>query len=267
MAASPPPSKKQKTTTTDIPAYELIYWPSIPGRGEHVRLAFEATSTPYTDISNTTPPSAQAVLTQIAPSNLGSTTNPPPLAPPILKHGDLLLSQTPNILLYLAPKLGLAGPEGDENAIYKINALALTALDGLSNEVHETHHPIGPGLFYEDQKDEAKRRAHDFLSTRLPKFLGYFERVLQGEASAGGEWLYGGQLTYADLVLFQCLDGVAYAFPKKVGKVKEGGEFEKVWELYERVKGVEAVKEYLASERRVGYGQGIYRRYEELDEE
>ena len=263
-----PPAKKQRTEDSTSPPFELIYWPNIPGRGEHVRLAFEATRTPYTDACNdSSPPSPQAVLEQISPKNTGSGTNPPPLAPPVLKHGDLLLFQTPAILLYLAPQLGLAGPKDDATAIHRINALALTALDGFSNEVHETHHPIATGKVYEDQKSEAKARAHDYLSARLPKFLAYFERVLNGEASKGGEWLYGGELSYADLVLFQCLDGVSYAFPKRVKTLREGGEYDKVWGVYERVKGQEAVKEYLGSERRMKYGNGIYRRYEELDEE
>ena len=162
--------------------------------------------------------------------------------------------------------MGLAGGDGaDENAIYRINQLALTALDGLSNEVHDTHHPISAKAYYEEQKPEAKRRSAEFVEKRLPKLLGYFERVLQGEASQGGEWLYGGEMTYADLVLWQCLDGTGFAFPKAVGRAREGGEFKRVFEHQERVKGVEGIKEYLASERRLGYGNGIYRHYPELD--
>ena len=178
-----------------------------------------------------------------------------------------MISQTPNILLYLAPKLGLAGKADDEDAIYRINQLALTALDGLSNEVHDTHHPVSNSAYYEDQKSEAKRKSEHFVKNRLPKFLGYFERVLAGEASGGGEWLYGGEMTYADLVLWQCLDGTGFAFPKAVGRCREGGEYGRVWAHQERVGGVEGVREYLGSERRLGYGNGIYRYYEELDVE
>ncbi|KAL9632604.1 MAG: hypothetical protein Q9164_005219, partial [Protoblastenia rupestris] len=258
-----PPSKRQKT---DAP-YELIYWPSIPGRGEHIRLCLEATKTAYTDVSNHTPAGASAVLDLISAKNLGDASNPPPLAPPILRHGDLLLAQLPNILLYLGPRLGLAGPKDNETAIYHINQLALTALDGLSNEVHDIHHPISTAAVYEEQKEEAMAKARDWLGKRLPKFLGYFEKVLQGEGSRGGEWLYGGKLTYADLVLWQCLDGVGYAFPKKMAKVKEEGKFGKVFALCERVGELEAINEYLGSERRLKYGMGIYRHYPELDSE
>lgn len=195
----------------------------------------------------------------------GDANNPPPLAPPVLKHGDLVLSQTPNILLYLAPKLGLAGPEGDENAIYHVNQLALTALDGLSNEAHDVHHPVAIGAYYEEQKEEAKRKAADYITNRIPKFLGYFERVLQSDASKGGEWLYGGQLSYADLVLWQCLDGVTFAFPNALKQCRDGQEFGKLFELYDRVKERDSIKGYLASERRKAYSKGIYRHYPELD--
>ena len=251
-------SKRQKTDP-----YELLYWPGIPGRGEHIRLAFEATGTPYNDVC-VAASNAKAVLSHISKDNVGDATNPPPLAPPVLKHGDMLLSQTPNILLYLGQKLGLA-PDFDDDGYgyYHVNALTLTALDGLSNEPHDTHHPIASAKYYEEQKEESIKKSEDYREVRLPKFLEYFERVLGGEASKGGEYLYGGKLTYADLVLFQCLDGVSFAFPKCVEKVKQGGKYEKVWGLYERVKG--EVKGYLESERRQKYSMGIYRYYEELD--
>jgi len=267
MATATRSSKRQKTDNEDRP-YQLIYWPGIPGRGEHVRLVFEATGTPYTDVSNGTKEGVNAVLSQISDKNTGDEHSPPPLAPPILRHGDdITLSQTPNILLYLGPKLGLV-PSVDEDPVgmYHVNALALTALDGLSNEPHDVHHPIASGAYYEDQKAEALKKADDYRSVRLPKFLGYFERVLSGPASSG-EWLYGDRLTYADLVLFQTFDGVQHAFPKCTAKLRAEGNFAKVFALYDRVKALDTVKAYLASDRRMKYGLGIYRHYPELDEE
>ena len=263
-------SKSQKTTSSsggEGAPYELLYWPGIPGRGEYVRLCFEATSTPYTDVCNASKSNMSQLISLISDKNTGDETNPPPLAPPVLRHGDLLVSQTPNILLYLGKRLGLAGAEGDENAIYHVNQLALTALDGLGNEAHDTHHPIATSAYYEDQKPEAKKKAEDYTAYRLPKFLDYFERVLESQASRGGEYLYGGQITYADLVLWQCLDGVSFAFPKAIGGLKKGGKYGKVFALYERVKGLEEIKDYLGSERRMRYGMGIYRHYPELDSE
>ena len=274
MATSTRSSERQKTgggssaSASDFKDYKLIYWPGLPGRGEHIRLAFEATGTPYTDVANGTDQGAKAVVSQISDKNTGDESNPPPLAPPILQHGDnILLSQTPNILAYLGPRLGLV-PDIKEDVVglYHVNALALTALDGLSNEPHNVHHPIASGAYYEEQKDEALKKAADYRSVRLPKFLAYFERVLSGPASQGGEWLYGGNLTYADLVLFQTLDGVTFAFPKCIGKMRDSGKYDKVFGLYERVKRLEKVKSYLESNRRLKYGMGIYRNYPELDE-
>ncbi|KAL8767922.1 MAG: hypothetical protein Q9209_005710 [Squamulea sp. 1 TL-2023] len=267
MASSPAPKRARPTGSSPNPSppYLLHYWPTIPGRGEPIRLCFEATSTPYTDVTNSDPDSGMETLMSLTSSS-SSSSSLPHFAPPILQHGDLHISQLPNILLYLGPKLGLV-PDGDENAVYHINQLALTVLDGLSNEAHDTHHPIAVGDYYEDQKDAAKRRAADYISNRLPKFLGHFEKVLQSSASKGGEYLYGGQLTYADLVLFQGLDGVNFAFPKAVQKLRDEGEYQGVWALYERVKELESVKEYLGSERRLPYGNGVWRHYEELDDD
>ncbi|KAI1453142.1 hypothetical protein F4805DRAFT_470292 [Annulohypoxylon moriforme] len=244
----------QDASSKDVP-YELIYWPGIPGRGEHIRLALEEAGATYTDTAQIENGMDQ-VTAQIDGENVGDDLNPPPFAPPILRHGDMLISQTPNILLYLGPRLGLVPHDDDEehpDALYKVNALTLTALDGLSNEVHDCHHPIGSGLYYEDQKDEAKRKSKDFVENRLPKFLGYFERVLQGKASGEGPWLYGGQLTYADLGI------------KAVAAAEKSGKYAHVFKLYSAVKERPRIKDYLASKRRQDYSMGIYRYYEDLD--
>lgn len=246
--------------------YHLLYWPGIPGRGEHIRLALEQAGADYTDTARTED-GAKPILAQIDESNKGDSTNPPPLAPPILKHKGCVISQTSNILLYLGTTLKLApSPQDDSSGFYHVNALTLTALDGLSNEPHDTHHPIATMSYYEDQKDEALKKAKDYRENRLPKFLSYFQRVLKGEASQGGEYLYGGKLTYADLVLFQTIDGVSFAFPKCVGRLKQSGKYDKVFALHERVKGLKNVKAYLDSDRRQKYSMGIYRHYPELDD-
>ena len=258
-------SKRQKTSKDNetSPPYELIYWPSIPGRGEHIRLVLEDAGVLYTDTAHAKD-GMKSVTAQISPSNLGDSLNPPPLAPPILKHGDLTISQTSNILLYLGPRLGLM-PEGD--GMFRVNALVLTALDGLSNEAHDCHHPVSTSSYYEDQLEESKRKSKDYRENRLPKFLGYFERVLRGEASAGGEWLHGGKCSVADICLFHCLDGVKFAFPRAMGRLEKEGKYKGVFELYGRVKGRERIKAYLESERRQEFSLGIYRHYPELDEE
>lgn len=210
-----PSSKKARTQ----PPYELLYHPSIPGRGEYIRIALEATKTPYTDPANTEPNGNDKVRSLLSSTNTyDSSSNPPIFAPPALRvAGDgpndktLLISQTPNILLYLGPKIGLA-PSDDEDQPTRlhINQLTLTALD-LSNEVHDVHHPINVMDYYEDQKEEALRKSVPFREQRLPKFLEYFERVLRGnrEVHGGGEgrYLVGEKLTYADTTLWQVVDG------------------------------------------------------------
>lgn len=172
----------------------------IPGRGEHIPLRFAEAGVSYSDTAFIEG-GMDILHAYISDQNLGDENSPPPFAPPILKHGGLIISQTPNILMYLGPRLGLAG--NTSNDVYKINTLALTALDGFSNEAHNYHHAIAIDLYYEQQKEECLRRSKDWVKNRLPKFLGYFERVLVGKASSDGPWLYGGSLTWADLVLFQ----------------------------------------------------------------
>jgi glutathione S-transferase len=263
--ASTQAAKRQKSSK-DVP-YELIYWPGIPGRGEHIRLLLEEAGAEYTDAAHEKD-GIKKVLAAIDAKSTGDELNPPTCAPPILKHGDLKITQTPNILLYLGPRLGLVpSTEEDEDAIYKINELTLTALDGLSNEPHDCHHPVATGAYYEDQKEESKRKSADYIANRLPKFLGYFERVLVGEASKGGKYLYGGKLSYADLVLFQCLDGVKFAFPNAMARLEREGKYNHVFALHKSVQERPKIKEYLASERRQQYSNGIYRHYPELDEE
>lgn len=208
--ASDKPTKQQKPDK-DMP-YNLIYWPGIPGRGEHIRLVLEEAGAEYTDTAH-----IEGGINEVIALVQGKADdiNPPLCAPPVLKHGNLMISQTPNILLYLGPRLGLV-PDADEDpdGLYQVNGLALTALDGLSNEPHDCHHPISAGLYYEDQKPESKRKSEDYVKTRLPKFLAYFERVLSSKTSGDGPWLYRGRLTYADLVLFQVCTKDLHGLPE-----------------------------------------------------
>ncbi|VBB75013.1 Putative glutathione S-transferase [Podospora comata] len=261
--ASETPARRQKSSK-DVP-YRLIYWPGLPGRGEHIRLALEEAGAEYVDTAH-----LEDGINDVLAYNSGEQpkdeTNIPLFAPPILQHGDLVISQTPNILLYLGPRLGLVTDlENDPDGLYRINSLALTALDGLSNEPHDCHHPIATGLYYEDQKEESKRKAEDYVKNRLPKFLGYFQRVLESKASGDGPWLYGGKLTYADLVLFQCLDGLMFMFPKATTKLEREGKHGKVFALHKAVAERPKIGSYLESSRRQKYSNGIYRYYEELD--
>jgi glutathione S-transferase len=137
--------------------------------------------------------------------------------------------------------------------------LQLTISD-LVVEIHDTHHPIAAGLYYEDQRKEAKRRTADFHKSRLPKFLGYFEDVI---ARSGDAFLLGRRLSYADLSLFQIVEGLRYAFPKAMKRLEK---FPRVVAVHDRVTKRPRIAAYLASERRLPFNeQGIFRHYRELD--
>ncbi|KAI1810810.1 glutathione S-transferase protein-like protein [Poronia punctata] len=239
--------------------YELIYYKGVPGRGEMIRLALEEAGVPYTDTASL--PTFETARDYVTDYLQRKEGNPPYYAPPLFKHGDLVISQTSNILMYLGNKLGLSG--SSEHDAYRVNALAQTALDGLLNEVHSTHHPISTEMYWEEQKEESIKCGKEWLKTRLPKHLGFWQSVLEG---GKGPWILGEMLTYADLVLFQCLDGTQYAFPKAMKQAKESGKYDRVFQLYEDVRARPNIATYLASERRQKYDTwGIYRYYKELD--
>jgi glutathione S-transferase len=234
-------------------SYELFYWPSIQGRGEFVRLALEEAGASYVDVARR-PDGMKEMMKLLR----GDASTLPPFAPPFLRHGKVVLAQVSNILEYLGPRLDLV-PEGEAGRM-AVNQIQLTISD-LVSEVHDTHHPIASGLYYEDQKPEAARRSKAFVSERIPKYLGYFERVLE---HGGGEWMVGKAISYADLSMFQTLTGLAHSFPKAMGHVKPSIPL--LGALRERVAARPRIAAYLASERRIPFSaQGIFRAYPELD--
>jgi len=234
--------------------YELYYWPSIQGRGEFVRLALEEAGADYEDVARV-PQRGVPALTRFLE---GKSDGHPPFAPPFLKAGKLVIAQTANILLWLAPRHGLA-PKSEAARLWA-HQLQLTVSDWLV-EVHDSHHPIGGAFYYEDQKPESKRRAAHFTAERLPKFLGYFERVLVREK---GGWLLGKAFSYADLSLFQVIAGLRYAFPGAMARLEP--RYPRSVALHDRVAARPRLAAYLASNRRIAFNQhGIFRHYGELD--
>lgn len=241
--------------------YELYYWPTIQGRGEFVRLALEEAGLDYVDVARGR--GGEDKMFQLLD---GERVERPSFAPPFLKAGDFLIGQTANILLYLGARHGLA-PKAEAGRLWA-HQLQLTIAD-LVQEVHDAHHPIASSLYYEDQRKEARRRAADFLQTRAPKFLGYFERVLErnqkGATGRRGGHLISARLTYPDLSLFQVVEGLRYAFPNAMRRIET--DCPRVVALHERVKARPRLKAYLASKRRVPFSEeGIFRHYPELDE-
>jgi glutathione S-transferase len=237
--------------------YELYYWPNIPGRGEFVRLVLEEAGADYVDVARQ-PREQGGGVERVAEFWAGRSAGHPVFAPPVLKQGDLVLAQTAAICHFLGRRHGLA-PADEAGAAHALE-LQLTIAD-LVDEVHDTHHPISPALYYEDQKAAAQQRAAHFVGERLPRFLGYFERVLRRN---GDEVLVGGATSHADLSLFQALEGIDYAFPRAFAKASAATPG--VLALRERVRARPRIAAYLASPRRMAFNQeGIFRRYPELD--
>ncbi len=238
---------------------ELHYWPTIEGRGEFVRLALEAAGAPYVDVARGAVhaglgvPQMQRLMQDEAQTH-------PPFAPPFLKDGELLIGQTAAILHYLGPRLKLVGRSQASSSWTQ--QIQLTICDMVS-EAHDTHHPVGASLYYEEQKPEALRRAREFCQTRLPKFMQWFETVLLRNP-AGPRHLVGGRLSYADLSLFQLVQGLRYAFPRAAARTLRTTPLAVA--LHDRVAALPRVAAYLASPRRIAFNeQGIFRRYPELD--
>ena len=221
--------------------YELYYWPGIQGRGEFIRLALEDAGAAYADVGRGT----AGVGKMMAAMKRHHV-----FAPPFLRAGTVVVAQTALILHFLGPRLGLA-PKAEKTRLW-LHQQQLTISDWLV-EVHDTHHPLGGGLYYEDQKPEALRRSRLFLKDRVPKYMGYFETLSRPKGT-----------TYLDLSLFQMIEGLRYAFPNGFSRVER--KYPKLMALHDRVAARPGLARYLASERRVPFNeQGIFRHYPELD--
>lgn len=234
--------------------YTLYYWPSIQGRGEFVRLALEDAGAAYDDAART-----KAGMERMMAMMKGEGDKRPPFAPPFLKAGKLVIAQVANILFYLGPRLKLS-PRDEANRLW-LHQLQLTVTDFVK-EVHDTHHPVSTGQYYEDQKPEAKKYAESFLKDRVQKYLGYFEKLI---AKSGGPFVLGRKVTYVDLSLFQLIEGLRYAFPKAMKRIER--KVPNVVGVHDRVAQRPGIRKYLASKRRIAFNEeGIFRHYPELDE-
>lgn len=232
--------------------YELYYWPEIQGRGEYVRLALEDAGADYVDAARKG--NGTSAMMKLMDERRGT----PPFAPPFLKAGKLVIGQTANILLYLGARHSLA-PKTEAGKLW-VHQLQLTIADFVL-EAHDTHHPLGPTLYYEDQRAPAKKRTDEFWNERVPKYLGYFEALLKAN---GGGYVTGRRISYVDLSLFQLVEGLRYAFPKRMKAFEE--DIPGLVALCDRVAARPNIKAYLASERRIPFNDsGIFRYYKELD--
>lgn len=236
--------------------YELYYQPSIQGRGEYIRLALEDAGADYVDVARD-PDFGRPGIMKILED---PTVEHPSYAPPFLKAGKLMIGQTANILEYLGPRLGLA-PKDQASRLW-LHQLQLTITDWVA-EVSAVHHPIANALYYEEQKEVAKQRAKYFVSLRIPKFFGYYEKILQ-KNPRHSSYLLGKEVSYVDLSLFQVVAGLRYAFPRTMAKIEPN--IPRTSALHDRVAARPRLKKYLASPRRLPFNQnGIFRHYPELD--
>jgi glutathione S-transferase len=237
---------------------EFYYWPGIQGRGEFVRLLLEDAGATYVDAARE---NQDGLMTMMRFLEGQEPEGALPFAPPFVKVGDVIVSQTANILAFLAPRFGLVP---DHEALRaEANQIQLTLADFV-DEIHDTHHPIAGSLYYEDQKAAAKRRARDFVKERMPKYLGWLEKVLARNRRSGGQWLVGSECTYTDLSAFQIVEGLRYAFPNGVARLEP--QIPRVIALHDRVAQRPRIAAYLTSKRREPFNQmGIFRHYPELD--
>lgn len=237
--------------------YELYYGVTNPGRGEFVRLALEEARADYVDVAREAGPGmGPDAMARYLKDPL---VDHPQFAPPFLKHGDLVIGQTANILHYLGPRLGLV--PGDEGGRLWAHQLQLTVAD-LVMEIQHTHHPVAHGLYYEDQKAESLTCCKHFLTERVPKFLGYFERVL-GRPGGSGH-MVGASLTYVDLSMFQLLEGLRFAFPRAMARLAP--DWPQLAVLHDHVAARPNIAAYIASPRRIPFNdKGVFRHYPELD--
>ena len=216
-----------------------------------MRLALEAAGIAYVD-------RARSEGEQGLTADLKAHAGRPPFAPPYLVAGELVIAQTANILMFLGERHGLA-PAAPADRLW-LHQLQLTMAD-LVAEAHNVHHPVDPMAYYEDQRAEAARAAEPFRDARIPKFLAYFE---QAAAANPHPWLVGDRWSYGDTSLFQLVEGLRYAFPRRMAAI--AADYPALHALRDRVAALPGIAAYLASDRRLAFNEdGIFRHYPELD--
>lgn len=232
-------------------AYELWYWPSIPGRGEFVRLALEAAGVDYRDMAREE--GAEALT-----ADMEKRGGIRPFAPPYIAHGDFAIAQVAHVLAWLADRHGFGAGELDRDL--ELIMLQLTVTDMVA-EVHAVHHPVAGSLYYDDQKDAAKQAAAHFRDERIPKFLGYFEEAL---GANDGPFVLGDTWSHVDTSLFQLVEGLRYMFPRRMKAVE--GDYPRLLACHAGVGEIDGVAAYRASDRCIAFNEnGIFRHYPELD--
>jgi glutathione S-transferase len=232
-------------------SYQLWYWPSIPGRGEFVRLALEAAEIEYEDMAREQ--GAEALI-----ADLQGRGGIRPFAPPYLVDGELCIGQTAHILAFLADRHDFGA--GELEVDLQLIQLQLDITDIVA-EVHNVHHPVAAALYYQDQMDAAYEAAQHFRDQRLPKYLDHFEAALEEN---GGPCVLGDRWTHVDTSLFQLMEGLDYMFPNRMREL----DYPRLELCRQAMMEIAGVEQYLASDRRLPFNEdGIFRFYPELDSE
>lgn len=240
-------------------AYELIEGPADAGQGEFVRLALEAAGAPYTDVSRAAggaagrgPAAWDALLRD-------RQLPTPPLDSPVLRDGALLLGQPAAILHHLAPTLKLVARSELSRALTQQIQLTLEALlHGLA--------PLQAQLGPDDAavpSAELRAQLQRWVRDTLPRTLVWCETLI-ARNPAGTRHLVAGKLSYADLSLFQLIEGLRHAAPAASARVLAATPL--LLQLHRRVAELPRVRAYLKSERRAPFSaHGLFRAHPALD--
>ena len=229
--------------------YELYYWPGIQGRGEFVRLALEAAGAPYVDIARERG-AGRGVKALMAMLEGAAAPANPVRARLSCATAASSSRMSPTFSTISAPS----------SALRRRTRRAASSPTGCSSrspifvaEVHDTHHPISTDLYFEDQRQEAKARAGAFLRHRVPKYLGYFERVLS-DNPAGPAHAVGARSHDRRPVAVPGLGGHGLRLPARIRRTPTG--FIRRWRRSRRrSRSCRTSPRYLASDRRIPFNE------------
>jgi glutathione S-transferase len=239
-------------------SWELFYWASMKekdgklrnhmiGRGEFVRLMFELAAVPYLD--HGVQENGGATVFKFARG--GENAGFPVFAPPIIKRGEFVLSQTPAIMKYLGKEFGFFTTNNEDEA----HADSMMAfLTDFIAEGRLVFHSKGFTKSYYEQVEEVKPTVHWFQTERLPQFLKYLNSVLDFNAKLHPEgYLIGNSLTYVDVALFHVLEAAASQFPEDYSTTVAALPLLSAHRA--RIAAIPNIAAYLASDRR-GFFEG-----------
>ena len=237
--------------------YGLHYWPTIQGRGEFVRFALEYAGIRYIDVARD--PRQRRWRGGTARVTCGRRSTSSGVCAALSATVDMVIGQTFQHSSCFWDRI-MRSRRSMRRAGGGTHQLQLTLADFVA-EVHDTHHPIGVGLYFEDQRAEAGRRAR--VSRRACAEIPRLLRARGRGNPAGSGLLVGQDVTYADLSLFQVVAGLRYAFPKMMAKI---GPIAAARRIARSIADEPRIASYLASSRRIAFNEeGIFRHYAELD--